>query len=205
MRSTMLAEFLAVERAFIAADDEFLAGLRNVFGVDDAPGTSPPRARLPFWKLKNGLQLRGAWYDPFGDEFVVTFEAGPVFHVPRAKLPHEGVVFAVALDEFRHGVGVAFADGSATDFSSDWVLYEACEEYRQDQVSRTQQPVDFGARIRQVRLAKGLKAIEVASACSMAASNYARLESSAHQPSIDTLSRVADALGVTLASLVVRK
>lgn len=202
--SVLAAEFSALRQAMDQACADLLAGVESIFGASNVPAARKEAVQASFWELKGGLRLRGAWYDPSAEEFVVEFAAGPVFRVPRARLAHEGVVFAVDVDEFGHGVGVAFADGASTDFSSDWVLYESSDDYRSAHAERGP-PVSFGARIRELRTSKGLKAVEVAKACGMAPSNFARLEADAHLPSMETLARVSAALAVPLAALVSRR
>lgn len=202
--SMFVAEVSALWRAMDRACSDLLVGVQAIFGIGKRSLVRDENERSPFWELKGGLAMRAAWYDPRDEEFVVEFSQGPVFRVPRTRLSHQGDVFAVELDEFGYGVGVAFADGSSTDFSADWVLYESCEEYRNAH-AQTKQPVNFGQRVREVRIAKRLKAVEVAKNCGMAPSNYARLESNAHSPSMETMMRVSTALGVPLATLVARR
>ena len=204
-RSSIKSDFAALEEDRSTADAALLGAVTAALGIAPTkpkrgPGSSSPE---PFWKKRGGLLLRDVWYDPKEDVFVVTFEAGATYRVPLAKVPHRGIVFAVALDEFRHGVNIACADGTSTNFASDWVLYECEDEYRKLHASHARAP-DFGRRTREIRISKGLKAVEVAKACSMAPSNYARLEASKHRPSVETLGRVADALGVPLARLVAK-
>lgn len=57
-------------------------------------------------------------------------------------------------------------------------------------------------RIRSLREAAGLRSVDVAAAAGMARSNYARLEAGRHQPGLDTLRRVAAALGARVADLL---
>jgi predicted nucleic acid-binding protein/DNA-binding XRE family transcriptional regulator len=70
-------------------------------------------------------------------------------------------------------------------------VYQAAE--RRERLAR---------RIRELRERAGLRAGEVAAAAGMARSNYARLESGRHQPSVRTLQRVALAVRAPLAELL---
>jgi predicted metal-dependent hydrolase len=160
-------------------------------------------AQRAFWKSARGLELRAASYDRSRDELVVAFHAGPEYRMAASALKLPAAVRDARLDELKHGAMVRLADGSETSVASDLVLYECEPAYREtleprDAVGQR----DFGARIRALRLAAGLRAKDVAVAAGLAASNYARLEASKHQPRIETLVRVAKALGVPLASLV---
>jgi predicted nucleic acid-binding protein/DNA-binding XRE family transcriptional regulator len=62
--------------------------------------------------------------------------------------------------------------------------------------------VAIAARIRELRRAANLRPKDVAEATGMARSNYARLEAGRHEPSLDTLLRVADALRAPVAELL---
>jgi transcriptional regulator with XRE-family HTH domain len=63
-------------------------------------------------------------------------------------------------------------------------------------------PKPFGARARARRLAVGRSALETAAAAGMAPSNYARMEAGRHRPRLDTLERVAAALGTSVHDLL---
>jgi HTH-type transcriptional regulator / antitoxin HipB len=61
---------------------------------------------------------------------------------------------------------------------------------------------EIGQRIREARRAKGLTQLELATATDIRRPNVARLERGGNTPTIETLQRVAEALGVSVASLV---
>lgn len=63
-------------------------------------------------------------------------------------------------------------------------------------------PGRIAARLRAARAAMGLRATTVAAAAGMARSNYARVESGRHQPTLGTLQRVAAAIQVPLRELL---
>jgi transcriptional regulator with XRE-family HTH domain len=60
----------------------------------------------------------------------------------------------------------------------------------------------IGARIRKEREARGWSLGELARRTGMQAPNLSRLETGKHVPSLDTLERVAEVLGVRVANLV---
>jgi DNA-binding XRE family transcriptional regulator len=160
---------------------------------------APPEAPDHFWERSRGLELELASFDNEREEFVVWFRAGPRYRLPARTLQEAGAVVAVELDDYRHGVVVAFSDGRATSFASDFVLYECEPEYRTSVAAAPARPV--GAAIRALRLASGRTAADVAEAAGMAAPNYARIEAGNHRPRVDTLVRIAAAFGVPLARL----
>ena len=155
-----------------------------------------------FWKRPRGLELRSATYDQEHDELVVAFRLGPEYRLKAASLELPASVKKAHPDEFRHGVVVQLADGSQTSFASDFVLYRCEPAYQGAHRLEDGGQPDFGARIRALRVAAGLQAKDVAAAARLAPSNYARLEASKHQPQVETLVRVAKALGIPLARLV---
>ena len=172
--------------------DEFERGLRVI--------ADPGEGFDHFWERPGGLELELVCFDAVREEFVVSFKAGVHYRMPLGRLHESGAVVVVELDEYRHGVLVVFSDGRATSFASDLVLYECEPAYRAGvKAPRVERPA--GATIRALRLAAGRGAAEVAAAAGMAAPNYARLEASRHRPRVDTLVRIAEALGVPLARL----
>src|SRR5512140_1121262 len=102
MQSVLAAEFAAIDEACLDA----LARIEECFG---APARSRARrgsdatltADRPFWNERGGLRLSDVWYDPGEDVFVVTFERGATYRVPRSRLPGAGTVLACALDALR--------------------------------------------------------------------------------------------------------
>jgi hypothetical protein len=182
----------AAARCLRDVADAFEQGLG---AIDDA---ATPRER--FWERGGGLELVQVSFEPQRCEFVVTFRAGARYRLPLRALHEVGDILAVGLDEFRHGVVVVFADGTSTSFASDLVLFECEPEYRSGDSPEPAQP-HVGETVRALRVASGRTAAEVAEAAGMAPPNYARLEASRHAPRVDTLVRVAEALGVPLARL----
>jgi DNA-binding XRE family transcriptional regulator len=160
----------------------------------------PLEAPTLFWERPGGLELELASFDPVHQEFLIWFKAGARFRLPAKALQDTGEVLAVQLDEYRHGVLVAFSDGRATSFASDFVLFTCEPEY---QAAMTAKPheASVGAKIRALRVASHRAASDVAAAAGMAPSNFARLEAGRHRPRIDTLVRIAAALDVPLARL----
>jgi DNA-binding XRE family transcriptional regulator len=160
---------------------------------------APPEALDHFWERPHGLELELASFDPEQEEFDVWFKAGPRYRLPARALQEAGAVVAVELDDYRHGVIVAFSDGRATSFASDLVLFECEPEYRASVAMTPERPA--GATLRALRIASGRTAADVAAAAGMAPPNYARIEAGHHRPRVDTLVRIAAALGVPLARL----
>ncbi len=62
---------------------------------------------------------------------------------------------------------------------------------------------NLGARLRQLRLENGLTQAELARRTGIHRPNIARVEAGRHTPSLDTLARIADAIGVSTAQVLV--
>ena len=62
---------------------------------------------------------------------------------------------------------------------------------------------NLGARLRQLRLENGLTQAELARRTGIHRPNIARVEAGRHTPSLDTLARIADAIGVSTAHVLV--
>lgn len=194
-------DFAPIDRAFEALhsiDDALGRTSRRIAGKELSRTIAP----TPFWARPGGLELDSVRYDHGDEEFVVTFVAGPTYHLPR-RFVRDKEVRGTELDEFRHGVVVLFDDLEVTSFAGDLVLFHCEPAYKasvKTSASRSARS-PIGARVRRERLAKGLSLTDVARAVDMAASNYSRLESGAHGPRLDVLMRVAEALGVPLTRL----
>ena len=97
---------------------------------------------------------------------------------------------------------LALGGGPMVDLATSRLLAAAEPAYKEALWRAAAAPASVGALIRARRQAAGRTAMSVAEAAGMARSNYARLEASRHQPRMDTLRRVARALGVGLPELL---
>ena len=61
---------------------------------------------------------------------------------------------------------------------------------------------DFGARIREIRLRHGLSQAEFAKAAGVSNDTLSRLELGRHSPSLDTMVKLGNALGLTVIGLL---
>jgi len=167
------------------------------------------RPRKPFWDEAQGEKLAGVWWSAAGRSIEVSFAAGPHYGLPARLVP--GVspddVFSASPDEFAYGVVLTMNDGRQVDFASDLVLYHCDPEYRREMDRRfppVREPVAkrVGRRVRKLRHSRRLTLQQLADASGLTRGNASRLETGKHEPRIETLRRVAEALGVTVADLV---
>jgi DNA-binding XRE family transcriptional regulator len=147
-------------------------------------------------------------HDVSGRRFHIRYVDLSSQHLGEDELPGlEGrSVVACAVDEFRRGVEVVLDDGEVTSFSGEY------PRYRHDAAYRAKVDAGGGAgagelgvraarRVRRARKEKGWSVAELARRCGMAAPNVHRVEAARHVPSTATLARLAEALGLPLASL----
>ncbi|MEL7124394.1 MAG: helix-turn-helix transcriptional regulator [Bacteroidota bacterium] len=65
--------------------------------------------------------------------------------------------------------------------------------------------MDIGSKIKGIREAKGLSQKQVITAIGMGAAQYSRIETGKTEPSLGSLEKIAQALGITLAELFADK
>lgn len=112
----------------------------------------------------------------------------------------------IAGTALAHGLPLVTSDADFLRFAGlevEWVAKPPVA--REPQTAWVVAPAPAGrlaGRLRSLRRAMGARGSEVARAAGMARSNYARLESGRHAPSLATLERVAAALRVPLAALL---
>ncbi len=154
----------------------------------------------PFWREPGGLDLVMARVAPGGGELELRFRGGQAYRVALTRLGAgwRGLLAEPGPD--ARVVVLGLSGGEFIDLPVERVL-AACEPaFRRELASRSRSTGPVGARIRELRRASGRTAMAVASAAGMARSNYARLEAARHQPRLETLQRVARALGVPVAT-----
>jgi DNA-binding XRE family transcriptional regulator len=151
-----------------------------------------------------------AHLDPEDGMLTCAFEGGEVVRlaVHCLRLPSGAPVVYAAVDEFGAGIDFVREDGTRTDCGADLVQYLTNPIYRAHHVEKTHSQEGFacslGARLVALRRHQGRSQREVARRLGMAAPNYARLESGRHVPSVATLVRLAETLGLPVAELLPR-
>lgn len=158
-----------------------------------------------FWREPGGLDLAMARVMPGGATLELRFRFGKTYQVAIARLGRgwHGVLAMPSPD--ARVVQLCLTGGAFVDLPVERVL-AACEPiFRRELAARAKEAVQVGVRVRELRKQSGKTAMEVAAAAGMARSNYARLEAARHEPKIETLKRVAKALGVPLATFFERQ
>jgi len=124
--------------------------------------------------------------------------------VPLAKLEGiaGGLMLAWSVDAYRRGVEVAMTDGRTTSFSAEFAKHPSDEGKDSSRRTISTLASVVATNTRTIREERGLSVAEVARRAGMAAPNVHRLEQALHNPTTTTLSRIADALEVSILRLV---
>jgi DNA-binding XRE family transcriptional regulator len=154
-----------------------------------------------------GRKIRDARYLVREDRFIVTFDSGKEYSFPRSSLEVDdgSEVVTIQVDRRRFFFRVRQASGNRYEIPWDRVLHEAEPSYPyfRDHRDRTRTTHKVGATIRKLREAKGMTQEELADAVGMMRNNISRIEASKHRPTLETMERIAKALKVSVAHLIV--
>ena len=152
-------------------------------------------------------KIRHARYLVGEDRFIVTFDSGKEYSFPRSSLEVDdgSDVVKLQVDRRQFFFRVTQASGNRYEIPWDRVLHEAEPAYRyfHGQRGRTRTTHEVGATIRKLREAKGITQDQLAGAVGMMRSNISRIEAAKHRPTLETLERIAKALKVPVADLIV--
>ncbi len=141
--------------------------------------------------------------------FVVRMGDGKSYVLKVDDLPEADTsrVIRSRLAVGRRHFRVTQESGNQFDVPWDDVLYHCEPEYeyykgRQSGKLEMNRATRIGGKIRELRKTRKLSVAELARRAGMKRPNLSRLEYGRHEPSLETLERVADALVVPVASLV---
>jgi DNA-binding XRE family transcriptional regulator len=154
--------------------------------------------------------LRDCVYDAERQEFLVIFRDGRMYRLPRDLLSEDDGSEVLSVQVERDGSAFIVRQGSGKSFEVPWdfVLHhlEPGYQYFKGRSSQrrleTDVAVRIGRRLRELREEKGLTAYEIARRSGIHRPNISRMESGKHVPTVDTLDRLARALGVPVAALL---
>ncbi len=141
--------------------------------------------------------------------FVVRMQNGRVYLLKLDDIPEAdgSTVARCTLSRSRSYFRVVQESGNILEIPWDDVLHH-CEpnyEYykgKSKQSDDSERAVRIGSRVRELRINAGLSVTELAKRVGMQRPNLSRLEAGKHVPALETLERIADALGVSVAALV---
>jgi DNA-binding XRE family transcriptional regulator len=152
-----------------------------------------------------GQKIRDARFLVGEDRFIVTFDSGKEYSFPRSSVEVDdgSELVNIQVDRERFFFRVRQASGNRYEIPWDRVLHEAEPSYRYFRGRRTGTSHEVGSTIRKLREARGLTQEQLASAVGMMRSNISRIEAAKHRPTLETLERIAKALKVPVADLIV--
>ena len=152
-------------------------------------------------------KIRDARFSVGEGRFIVTFDSGKEYSFPRSSLEVDdgSELVSIRVDPRRLFIRVTQASGNRYEIPWDRVLHEAEASYRyfRGRKNQTRTSHEPGVKIRKLREAKGITQEELADAVGMMRNNISRIEAAKHRPTLVTLERIAKALKVSVADLIV--
>lgn len=143
--------------------------------------------------------------------FLIWMENGKTYALHISELLEADVTKVVkwSLSRDRDYIKVIQESGNEFEIPWDDVLYH-CEPqyefYKGKRLGHQNESADrVGQRVRQIREKKGYSVQTLADKIGMKRPNLSRLEHGHHQPSLETLERIAEALDIPVIDLVVRR
>ncbi len=213
----------------VAASAPHLAKLPWVFlvsGLDDVNRLSPVPADSTFTdspsrvlslissRLKAkldpqaGRSIASVTYGNAAHAFAVRMGNGKSYSLLLDDIPEtdETTVKNVRISKDKRYFVLTQASGNSVDVPWDTVLYHCEPDYEHDKGrakhDEESSATRIGQRVLTLRTERGLTAADLASRAGMHRPNLSRLEAGKHMPSLETLEKVADALGVPVVDLV---
>ncbi len=158
-------------------------------------------------------RLRSVSYFPQTATFLVTFLNGRAYQLPRTafaadlEFDQTSPVAAVRVGEdFDYYFTIHFVSGATFEVPWDRVLYECEPDYAYFKQNREKQDtsdlLSEAQQIRRLRKQAGLTQAALAKKAGMARPNLTRLEAGRCRPALETLERLAAALGQPVSRLV---
>jgi len=152
-------------------------------------------------------KIRDARYSVGDDRFIVTFDSGKEYSFPRSSLEVDdgSELVNIQVDRKRFFFRVTHVSGNRYEIPWDRVLQEAepAYPYFRGRRGRTKPTRAVGATIRKLRQAEGITQEKLGRAVGMMRNNISRIEGAKHRPTLETMERIAKALKVSVADLIV--
>jgi DNA-binding Xre family transcriptional regulator len=175
-----------------------------------------PEIAHPDWAADDALKhLADVEYVGKMEAVVFRFRSGKIYGVPLRVL--EGTddtpVTRVYLSSYGYAATIEQFSGNRLEVPWDVVLYHADPTYpyrkpepgSPEEAERRKVDQVIGERVRGERRARKWTLAALSSLTGIKVPNLSRLERGKHTPSLDTLEKVADALGVPVAALIARR
>lgn len=157
-----------------------------------------PESRKRFARVRYSEDLRS---------FIVEMGNGRTYDLRVSELPEADStkIAKWSLSRHRDYIKVTQESGSTFEIPWDDVLYHCEPQYEFYKGKRANTESDasrIGERVRTARKLKGYSVRMLADKAGMKRPNLSRLEHGRHQPALETLERIAQALEISIAELV---
>jgi len=159
-----------------------------------------------------GRRISAVEYQPRFGVFLIEMSNGKRYPLSISDLPDadNSEVKDCRIEADGSYLSVEQESGNRFEVPWDVVLYHCEPEYEYYRDKPASIPSDdsakrIGGRVRALREKKGLSVQALADRAGMQRPNLSRLELGKHRPSLETLERVADALGVPVADIIAKR
>lgn len=141
---------------------------------------------------------------PRGGELLAIFSDGNAVLVNRERLDgDDGTrVEAIALEDDATRAVLSLSSGKEMELTTAVVAQKSLQQRRVEGANGSVDGVRLGQRVRELRLAAGLTQAELARRTGIHRPNIARVEAGRHTPSLETLARLANAIGVPTTAVL---
>ncbi len=135
---------------------------------------------------------------PRGGELLAIFSDGNAVLVDRPVAPEDdgSPIDSIALEDDATRAVLTLDGGRAVEVSTALIGQKSLLRGSNGHLNGSVDGVKLGKRIRELRLAAGLTQAELARRTGIHRPNIARVEAGRHTPSLETLARLAQAIGV---------
>ncbi|MGQ0550864.1 MAG: helix-turn-helix domain-containing protein [Armatimonadota bacterium] len=165
---------------------------------------------LDFSSWKHGARIQDVMFEPARDMFLIVFRSGRSYKLRKKLVPglDRTDIKTARPNEDGSSFLVEQESGNTSEIPWDFVLYHLEPEYAYYRGRRGGRRSEHLAvqrvarRLKEVRTSLGLTASAVAARSGIRRPNISRIERGKHAPSLETLERLADALGVPVSELV---
>ena len=142
--------------------------------------------------------------------FLVWMGNGKTYALRLSELPEADSTKVIkwTLSRGRDCIEVVQESGNKFEIPWDDVLYHCEPQYEFYKGKQAQEETDLkriGERVRQLRERKGYSVQTLADKAKMKRPNLSRIENGHHQPSLDTLEKIAEALEISVVDMVWKK
>ena len=138
--------------------------------------------------------------------FACTFKNGKAYFLKRKDIPEDdgSKIKKCTIEKDAYYFTVQLKSGKEYIVIWDFILH-MCEEkyeFHKSKAVESISSVEIGKRIKEARNKKGLRQLDMAKKTGILRANIARIESGKHDPSLETLERISEALGIPVAGLL---